>query len=178
MIEPKVALAYAPRGPGVMCALFYFVDGEDVYGWFTGARAAEFPASFFALEGYYSKRETGCYRSVEDDCYGAWVAMTAAGERPLDPPAPIQDRFCHELERLQDAFVREWLFHPDDSNAAAESAEYAKRELAVQPVNIRAKKLNKFVTTEPVWTYASADLDARIVGFLAKRWPLDYTGEA
>ena len=40
MIESKTYLAFAPRGPGLMCALLYFFDDHNVYGWYTGSRAS------------------------------------------------------------------------------------------------------------------------------------------
>lgn len=34
MGQPKVFLAYAPRGIGLRCAVAYLASGADVYGWF------------------------------------------------------------------------------------------------------------------------------------------------
>ena len=31
--QPKYYLAYAPRGPGLECAVAYFVEGNDVFAW-------------------------------------------------------------------------------------------------------------------------------------------------
>ena len=79
MAEPHVHFAYAPRGAGLLCALFWFVSDDHVYGWFTGAKAHEHPAAFFMLEHYYSARQTVCYRSLEDE-------VLREGEmRPDDP---------------------------------------------------------------------------------------------
>jgi hypothetical protein len=177
MIEPHVHVAYAPRGAGVLCAAFWFAQDDHVYGWFTGARAHEHPAGFFVLEHYYSTRETVCYRSVEDDVHGGWLVASTAGESAIDRPGPVPEALCHELERLQDAFVREWLYFEDDPEHAQEAAALRARELPVLAVNLRPRKLNKLATGNPVWTYTSAGADLRVVGFLAKRWPLDYAAD-
>ena len=34
MRDPEVFLAYAPRGPGLRCALCCAAGERDVYGWF------------------------------------------------------------------------------------------------------------------------------------------------
>jgi hypothetical protein len=174
MIEPQVHVAYAPRGAGVLCAAFWFVQGDHVYGWFTGARAHEHPASFFMLEHYYSTRETVCYRSAQDDVYGDWVVASTSGESPIDRPSPVPEALGHELERMQDAFVREWLFFEGDPEHRSEAAALRARELPVLAVNFRPRRLNKLATGGPVWRYSSPGADLRIVGFLSKRWPLDY----
>ena len=174
MIEPHVHLAYALRGAGVLCALFWFTQDDHVYGWFTGARADELPASFFMLEHYYSTRETVCYRSLQDDVYGDWLVATTMGESKIDRPVPVPEPLCHQLERIQDAFIREWLFYEDDPEHEHEARALRDRELPVLAVNIRPAKLNKLVTGAPIWTYTSPNADIRVVAFLAKRWPLDY----
>ena len=85
-------------------------------------------------------------------------------------PEPL----LHELERLQDAFVREWLVYDGNAHAAADAKAYAARELSFGPVNLRADKLAKLRTDEAVWTYASPDCDLNIVGTLRRHWSLDY----
>jgi len=174
MIEPKTYLAYAPRGPGVMCALLYVVDGEDVYGWYTGAQGAEYSASYFMLDGYYARRQTTFFRSRENDVYGAWLQHLNGVEKPIDPPSPVPETLRHELERMQDVFVREWLFHADAPGTQMDADIYHARDLPVQPVNVRARRLNKLATGYPVWTYASADCDTGVVETLGKYWELDY----
>lgn len=174
MIEPYVHLAYAPRGAGLLCALFWFNQDDHIYGWFTGAKAHEFPASFFMLEHYYSTRETICYRSVQDDVYGKWAIATTAGESSIDRPVPVPEPLCHELERMQDGFAREWLFFQDDPEYDRNAAVLRERELAVVAVNIKPSKLNKLTAGEPIWAYTTPGADAHIVTYLAKRWPLDY----
>ena len=177
-MEPSVHLAYAPRGAGVLCAMFWFEELNDVFGWFTGARAHEHPAAFFMLGGYHSKRDPTCYRSVENDVYGGWLVALQAGERPIGPPSPLPsplpDAVGHELERLQDAFVREWLIYDD---AAADRSEIARLHdlgLPVLDLNIRPSKVTKLRTDAAVWTYSSPGADLNGARFLAARWPLDY----
>jgi hypothetical protein len=174
MAEPHVHLAYALRGPGVLCALFWFGQDDHVCGWFTGARGHEHPASFFMLEHYYSARQTACYRSVEDDVYGNWLLASTRGEAAIDRPVPVAMNLCHELERLQDAFVHEWLFYEGEPGYEKQAAELRQRELPVLALNIRPCKLGKLAADGPVWTYSAPGADAHIVSFLAKRWPLDY----
>jgi len=59
----------------------WFVQDKDVFGWFTGASAHQYPASFFMLEGNYSRDETVYHRSLKDDVYGHWI-MILKGEKP------------------------------------------------------------------------------------------------
>jgi hypothetical protein len=175
MIEPYAHFAYALRGAGLLCALFWFEKEDHVYGWFTGAKGHEHPAGFFMLEHYYSTRETVCYRSLEDDVYGAWLIASTGGEAPIDRPVPVSMELCHELERIQDAFVREWLLFEGAPGYEEQAAALQERELPVLAVNIRPCKLGKLVMGGPVWTYSSPGADGHIVRFLSKRWPLDYT---
>jgi hypothetical protein len=51
---------------------------------------------------------------------------------------------------------------------------YGSRELSVQPVNIRADRINKLDTGAAVWTYASPGCNLNMVRALSKRWSLDY----
>lgn len=179
MLEPYVHLAYAPRGAGVLCAAFWIVQGPHCYGWFTGARAYEHPARFFALEDYYSTRDTVCLLSVEDDARGEWLHVSPRGEWPvsLQGSGPVPEPLRQELEHLQDAFIREWLFYRDDPAHAEEAAELSERELPTTGLNIRPKKLNKLQTGAPVWTYTSPGADLNVIGSLARHWMLEYTLE-
>jgi hypothetical protein len=88
---------------------------------------------------------------------------------------PVPELVCHELDRLQDAFAREWLLYADDPAHAEEAALLTERELPVLAVNVRPRKLAKLVTGQPVWTYSSPGTDAHVIRFLAKRWRIDYT---
>lgn len=171
MIEPHVHLAYAPRGAGVLCAMFWFAKGDDVYGWFVGARGHEHPARFFALESYYATRDTGCYLSAEDDLYGAWLKATESGASRIDRPMPVPADLCPDLARIQDAFVQEWLFFEADAEEASTLRAY---ELPVLALNIRASRLNRMTRHGPVWIYSTTGADLHVVGYLSKRWPLDY----
>lgn len=174
MIEPKTYLAFAPHGPGLMCALLYFLDERSVYGWYIGSRAGEFPARFFMLEDYFSPQETRYYVSAADDVYSGWVHRAKGGETPLDPPAPVPESLLHELERLQDAFAREWLVYSGDTHADENARAYAEREVAFGAVALRADKLGKLRAGAAVWTYASPGCDLNIVEHLRRHWSLDY----
>jgi hypothetical protein len=176
MREAHVHLAYAPRGAGVFCAAFWVVSGADCYGWFTGAQAYEHPARFFLLENHYSTRETIGYLSVEDDVRGGWFRLHPGAKQPPTPlqRPPLSEARCHEVEQLQDAFVREWLFYGHAPDAEREVAALRARELPVMALNIRAHKLNKLRTDAAVWTYTSPGADLNVIAFLARDWMLDY----
>ena len=55
---PRQFIAYAPYGVGLMCALIYFERGADVYGWWIGARDAEWHTAYFKLEDFFTTRPT------------------------------------------------------------------------------------------------------------------------
>ncbi len=101
--------------------------------------------------------------------------LATAGEAKIDRPVPVPEALCHELERLQDAFVREWLFFEDDREHESEAAALRAREVPVLAVNLRPRKLGKLETGAPVWTFTSPGADLHPVVFLSKRWPLDYS---
>jgi hypothetical protein len=164
-------LAYAPRGAGVVSALFYVADGENVFGWYTGAKDHGCEAAYFALEHYYSTHATAFCRSLANDVYAGWVLDFA----PIttDVRNPVPDDLCHELERLQAAFVREWLFYPGEPGADAEAAAYGKLGLPVGPMNIRAERLARFDQSQPTWIYASPGIDLNVISTLRTSWPLD-----
>jgi hypothetical protein len=174
VIEPASYLAYTPRGAGVLCALFYYAADKHVFGWYTGSQQGEFPATFFMLEDFFSPQQTLFYRSQEDDVYGTWLEHTPEGELPVDARDLVPDAACHELERLQSAFIREWLFYPDDGAAEKECAQYRGQGLPVQAVNIRSRKLNKLDKNDLIWTFATATVDMNVIGFLMRHWPLDH----
>lgn len=173
MIEPHVHVTYAPHGAGLLCAAFWLVQGHHVYGWFTGMRGQTQPACFFALEDYYAKEDAVFFRSVQNDVHGRWLIVAADGEIPIER-GPIPEALCHELERLQDAFVREWLFYRDDPTHAEDAATLNARHLPPRAVNLRPKKLAKLQSGASVWTYTSSGADLNVIAFLAARWPLDY----
>jgi hypothetical protein len=126
------------------------------------------------LEHYYSARQTVCYRSLADDVYGDWLVASTEGEARIDRPVPVPMELCHELERIQDAFASERLLFEGAPGYEQQAAALRARELPVLAMNIRPCKLDKLVSGRPVWTYSSPGADAHIVGFLSKRWPLDY----
>jgi len=174
MIEPHVRLAYAPRGPGLLYAMMHFSEGADAYGWFIGCRDGEFVASYFMLQDYRSRAPT-LYRSAEDDVYGPWLLVKPDGESALPHPPPVHEPLCHELARLQNEFVRHWLFFDNDPDpqAPAEAQALRARELSVRQVNIRASRLNKLRTAPAVWRYDSPNADLDVLVQLPQRWPLD-----
>lgn len=172
MIEPHVHVAYAPSGVGILCAMFWFVERSDVYGWFTGAKGYEHPARFFMLEHYYATRETCCYLSAEDDLYGQWLQATKASASRIDCPAPGE--LCPELDRMQDAFVKEWLWFETDPRHAEEEAALRLHELPVLALNIRASRLNKLHRDGLVWDFWTPGADRHVAVYLSQRWPLDY----
>jgi hypothetical protein len=174
VIEPFVYLAYAPRGAGALCACLNFAVDEQVYGWYTGSRAAEVAAEFFMLENFYSPKQTVFYRSGESDVYGTWLVRKRDVARLLDRPPPVPQEICHELNRLQSSFVQEWVFYAEDENAAEEAAAYQALGLPVQPVNIKSRRLGKFDKSDAIWTYASTGQDMNVIGFLMRHWPLDH----
>lgn len=174
MAEAATFFAYDPTGRGVMCALFYVVHDDDVYGWWIGAEEGKFPPAFFMLEKFYSIGETRLYATEGNDVYGGCRVDYTVGCRQLADPLSLPQDMCHELERQQSAFVQEWLFFADGSEAAAEVGLLEKAGLPVKPVNVREKRLHKFDRHSPVWTYASPATDLNIIDFLRQRWPLDY----
>jgi hypothetical protein len=174
MIEPHVHIAYAPRGAGLLCAAFWFVQGDDVYGWSTGARGGDYPSFFFVLEAYYSTRDTVCYRSAQNDVHGGWFVVSTEGESPIGGTGPVPAALRPELERMQDAFVREWLFYRDDPTHHEEAQELRARELPVLAVNLRPKKLSKLAAGAPVWRFSTPGADLNIITFLGRRWTFDY----
>ncbi len=174
MTEPHVHLAYAPRGAGVLCAMFWIVEENDVYGWFTGAKGYEHPARFFMLEDYYATRDTRCFISEEDDLYGQWLQATKTGLSRIDRPVPVPEELCPELDRMQDAFVKEWLWFENDPRQAEEASTLRQNKLPVLTLNIRASRLNKLLRDGPVWDFWTPGADRHIPLYLSQRWLLDY----
>ncbi|HSJ96670.1 MAG TPA: hypothetical protein VLC53_06350, partial [Myxococcota bacterium] len=85
---------------------------------------------------------------------------------------------CHELARLQDAFVAEWLFYPSEPGAAVQLARYAHDELATGEVNVRFERLAHFSKDQPNWTYYSPEFEDGVLKVLSRRWPLDFRPNA
>jgi hypothetical protein len=175
--QPEAYIAYAPRGPGLECAVTYFVQGRDVYGWWIGFKDYTYPSAFFKLENFFADADTIFYASEGSDVYGGWRYQYSRSRPELDRPIPIDDDICHKLDQLQDAFANEWLWLKGDPDSAQESAAYAQDELAVEDVNVKHHRLGKLKKEAPVWTHESHGLNLDIVEYLSARWPLDYGKE-
>ena len=174
MNDPAVYLAYEPRGPGLMCAVLALVEGENVYGWYTGPSNGQYVAAFFMLEHYYSTHETAFYHSVGDDVHDDWVLAYPTKEIALDMRSPLPETVGGVLEGAQDTFAHEWLAYGDDPAAAADVEWYRARSLPFTHLGVRCDKLPKLVDDGLLWTYASPALDLNFIEFLRKRWPLDF----
>lgn len=173
MIGSECYLAYTPRGAGLLSAVCYFALNENIYGWYTGAQSNSFPASFFLVERFYSMHATAFYRTLESDVYGTWVLEFPPLQQRLDRPVPVPENLCHQMTQMQIAFSREWLFYCDDPTAASEIEAFRHMQLPLQLVNIKSKRLNKLTRDEPVWIYASPNLDVNVIEHLRDNWPLD-----
>lgn len=178
MIQAHNHLAFAPRGVGLLYAVLWFAVDDDIFGWFMGAKDGGHIASYFMLQDYFSMRDTRLFRSVEDDVYGPWVDVRPSGDMQLPHPPPVPEELCHELSRLQDQFIRHWLFFDDDAEARAEADALNARELPVRHVNIRASRLDKLSTAPAVWHYDSPGTDRNVLIHLSKRWPLDFEADS
>ena len=173
MIEAHAHLAYAPRGAGLLYAVLWFGDGPSIYGWYIGARDGVPEASYFVLLDYYAVEPSALYRSVQDDLYGPWVQITDRGESELPHSPPVPQALRHELARLQDEFIRHWLFFDDDPDSETQARALNARELPVRHVNIKASRLGKLRTAPAVWRYDAAGADQNVLVHLSQRWPLD-----
>jgi hypothetical protein len=176
-VQPGAYIAYTPRGPGLECAITYFVHGDDVYGWWIGFKDYTYPSAFFKLERFFADADTVFYATGGSDVYGGWRYQYSRSRPELDRPIPIDDAICHQLDHLQDAFTNEWLWLKGDPGSAEESAAYARDELAVEDVNIKHRRLGKLKKDAPVWTYESHGLNLTILEYLSARWPLEYGKE-
>jgi hypothetical protein len=177
MVQYHAHLGYAPRGVGLLYAVLWFAQGDDILGWFIGATDGEHRAAYFVLQDYYSERDMRLLHSVQDDVYGPWVERTRAGDLPLPHPPPVSEALCHDLVQLQHQFIRHWLFFGDDPEASDEAKALRARELSVRGVNVRAVRLGKFVTPAAVWRYDAPGADTRVLLELSRRWPLDHRVE-
>jgi hypothetical protein len=174
MGTPQSYIAFAPFGIGVMCALTCFERGNDVYGWWLGARDSEYESACFELEGYFTARPTRFYATAGMDLYGGWRFLYSSRTPQLDKPVPVEDEAAHELDRLQGEFVAEWLFFDDDERARQERIEYDKANFPLRHVNLRPARVGRFDRSEPVWVYRSHDFDMDVLRYLQRYWPLDY----
>jgi hypothetical protein len=171
---PQSLIAYAPYGVGLQCALIYFQQGSDVYGWWIGARNSDYHSAYFKLESFFTTKPTRFYASEGMDLYGGWRYLYSAREPALDKPVPVEDEASHELERVQDVFATEWLFFDTDPDIAAERKAYDGYNMPLGHVNVRAERLGKLDKHHAVWLYRSHDFQADVLDYLQKFWPLDY----
>jgi hypothetical protein len=178
MIQAHAHLGYAPRGVGLLYAVLWFESGPDVLGWFIGATDGVQRGAYFVLQDYYSSGRTRLLRSAQDDVYGPWVESTATGDMTLPHPPPVPEPLCHELMRLQDQFIRHWLFFAADPESRADAQAIAARELALGAVCIRPARLGKLSKGAAVWHYDAPDADVNVLIELSRHWPLDHRVEA
>jgi hypothetical protein len=167
-------IAFAPFGVGVVCALFYFEHGNDIYGWWIGARDSEYRSAYFKLEDYFSTQPTRFYGTEESDLYGGWRFLYSENRRALDKPVHVNDAVAHELDRRQGVFVSEWLFFEDAPQKSAERMAYEKMKFPVRHVNVRAAGIARLDRHEPLWVYRSHDFNQHVLEYLERYWPLDY----
>jgi hypothetical protein len=172
--QPQHYIAYSPRGAGLECAVVYFVQGDDVYGWWTGFRDYRYPCAYFKLERFFAPGRSPFYATEGGDVYGGWRHIYSQRDSALARPVPIEDDICHKLEQLQDSFANEWLWFSGQPGADTEAAAYAHDELAVENVNLLHRHLGKLRKEAPVWTHASHDLNLEVIDHLAAHWPLAY----
>lgn len=163
MRQPRVFIAYAPRGIGLRCALTYLASDRDVYGWFTGPNGMSSLASlYFVLEDFYSRAAPRYAAAEALDLHTGWL---------------LDEARCHQLAGLQEAFAAEWLLDPSDTRAGAELDRYAKDELAIGALNLRHSRLAKLSKEQPNWTYFSPEFERPVLDALARRWPLEFRPE-
>lgn len=173
MTQARVHLAYAPRGAGLLYGVLWLAQGDDILGWFIGTRDGEFLAAYFVLQDHRQAGETRWLRSVQNDIYGPWLQAGPTGDIDLPHPPPLPEPMCHELMRLQNQFMRHWLFVGDDPEAADEARALQDRELSVRVVNVQPARLNKFHHGAAVWRYDAPGADTKVLAALSQRWPLD-----
>lgn len=169
-------IAYAPRGVGLLCALVYAEDADDVHGWWIGPVDGAYEPAYFLLSNYYSPRESAFYTTRGGDLYGGWVRDYDARVTDLDKPVAVDDELAHRLEHMQFVFAEEWLSFAGDDDAEAEANRYHDAELAHQDVNVKFHLLDRLDKDQPVWIYRSPGFDLRILKRLARNWPLQYWG--
>jgi len=177
MTEHQAFLAYAPRGPGLLCAVAYLTLGDAVCGWWTGFHDYRYLPAYFKLERFYSAQDVCLLATEGSDLYGGWRYDYSRSQPALEPPLRIQDELVRPLAQLQELFFDEWLFDRSQPHVEEELVAYARGELAVQDVNIRHRRLNKLDPHGAVWLYRSHGLDGQVIDYLAARWPLDYGKE-
>ena len=88
---PQHLVAYAPYGVGVQCALVYFERDTDVYGWWIGARDAEWHSAYFKLEDFFTTRQTRFLATEGMDLYGGWEGLYTGSENLRGKPETAVD---------------------------------------------------------------------------------------
>jgi hypothetical protein len=172
--NPEVHLAYAPRGAGLECALFYLRYDPHVSGWWIGSRGAETVAAYFLLENFYSPGNYALFASNGSDLGGGWRwDLKPSGAVEIDP-LPMDSAMARELQQVQGMFASEWLSFPETARAAQDERSYREAELAHGEVNVRFERLNKLDKESAVWTYYSRGFESGVLKLLQRRWPLDY----
>ena len=177
MMQPECFIAYAPRGDGLLCAVTYIADGEDVSGWFIGRKDYGYPSAYFKIENFFSPDEKRFYATTGSDVYGGWHFDYAKGSPELDPPIPVDDALCHRLDKLEDVVAAEWLIFGDDKRFDEDKAAYAAADLPAGEVLVHHDKLGKFDRDKPVWTYYSHGFNDEVLAYMTPRWPLNYGAE-
>ena len=177
MMQPECFLAYAPRGGGLLCAVTYVADGKEVSGWFIGLKDYAYPSAYFRIENFFSPDEKRFYATIGSDIHGGWRVDYAKDRPELDPPIPVDDALCRQLEKLEDIVAGEWLIFGDDKRFETDKAAYAADDLPAGEVLVHHDKLAKFDRHTPVWTYYSHGFNDEVLNYLTPRWPLDYGTE-
>ena len=141
MTEHEAFLAYAPRGPGLLCAVVYLTAGDAVCGWWTGFSDYRYLPAYFKLDRFYSTQDISLFATEGSDLYGGWRYDYSRSHPAVEPPIQVEDALAHRLAQLQELFFDEWLFDRSAPHVDDELAAYAQNELAIQDVSIRHKRL-------------------------------------
>lgn len=174
MTTPRIFIAFAPQGVGLLCAIVYVAQGRDLYGWWVGARNGDYSSAYFKLENFYSAEPSPFFATKGSDIYGGWQFDYAEDPPELDKPVAVDEEICHQLDKLQDEFAAEWLFFRDSADSEEDEAAYRREALPMQDVNVKSKQLNKFDKSDVVWRYFSRNVEDEVIEYLALSWPLDY----
>lgn len=167
-------VAYSPRGAGLLCAVVYAEEDDDAFGWFTGNLGYQVMSTYFLLKGFFSAGQSLFYATEGMDLRGGWKYDYSTGEPELDRPLALDEDLARQLDTMQGEFAGDWLFYQDDPAAAGQIEAYNQLGLPLQPVNVQAKKLNKFDRSDAVWRHYSSSFQGSVLRFLSARWPLDY----
>lgn len=189
-MQARHVIQYVPypvHGPGLalpagIAALLYLERGQDVCGWYAQARRSRYSAAFFMVENFYAERVGLVARSMEDDVHGPWQREFPLPLQQIRSPLP--EVLGHELERLQCAFMDEWLFFPEDPQDIAEVSRYHSADLPLYAFNVRCRRLSRLSASgygfnnassgnHREWTHSSTGADPNLFEFLQKCWRLN-----